>query len=206
MMGLPMSRNLLKAGFDLTVWNRTIARAEPLQADGAKLAASAPDAVRGADVVITMLSDGFASGALVDDPEVQAVLSENAIWIDMSSTKPEHARAQSATLAKLGRRHLDAPVSGGTKGAEAASLAIMVGGERNVFNAAQPWLANTGEAIAIAWMICTWAALVTAAIAATRYWTVHRPRLEKGRSDLQVAMFRELQRQISDLRSGRDAQ
>jgi hypothetical protein len=72
------------------------------------------------------------------------------------------------------------------------------------FNAAQPWLPGHGEVIAIVWTFCTWAALITAAVAVTRYWTIHRPRLEKGRSDLQVAMFQELQRQISVLRKGND--
>jgi 2-hydroxy-3-oxopropionate reductase len=133
LMGVPMSMNLLKAGHDLTVWNRTIARAEPLGTAGARVATDPVDAVSGAEFIITMLSDGLASGALVDDPAVQAALAPNATWIDMSSTKPEHARAQSTTLADLGFAHLDAPVSGGTKGAEAGSLAIMVGGSAEAF-------------------------------------------------------------------------
>lgn len=133
-MGVPMSRNLLKAGHKLTVWNRTLARAEPLERDGARVAANEIDAVTGADFVITMLSDGFASGALINDPKVQAALSPGAVWIDMSSAKPEHARQQAETLADLGFGHLDAPVSGGTKGAEAGTLAIMVGGETETFN------------------------------------------------------------------------
>jgi uncharacterized membrane protein len=68
------------------------------------------------------------------------------------------------------------------------------------FNAAQSWGVAANPVLATIWMLCTWAALITAAVAATRYWTVHRPRLEKGRSDLQVAMFQELQRQIAELR------
>ncbi len=147
LMGLPMSRNLLKAGHDLTVWNRTLARAEPLAADGARIAPTAVDAVRGAEFIITMLSDGFASGALVDNPDIQAALSPGAIWIDMSSAKPEHARAQAAKLASLGFAHLDAPVSGGTKGAEAATLAIMVGGEDAVFKAARAVLEAMGNPV-----------------------------------------------------------
>lgn len=137
LMGVPMSRNLLKAGHDLTVWNRTLARAEPLAGDGAKVAQTVVEAVGNAEFVITMLSDGFASGALIEDPQVQAALRPGAIWIDMSSAKPEHARAQAALLAGLGFGHLDAPVSGGTKGAEAGTLAIMVGGDKTVFDAAR---------------------------------------------------------------------
>lgn len=137
LMGVPMSRNLLKAGHDLTVWNRSIERAEPLAADGARVARTPAEAVAGAEFIITMLSDGFASGALIDDPDVQAALSDGVIWLDMSSAKPEHARSQSAQLKQLGFAHLDAPVSGGTKGAEAGSLAIMVGGDAAAFDAAR---------------------------------------------------------------------
>ena len=137
LMGFPMSRNLLRAGHHLTVWNRTTERAEPLAGHGATVAASVAEAVAGAEFVITMLSDGFASGALVDDPEVQAALSPGALWLDMSSAKPEHSRAQAETLISLGFGHLDAPVSGGTKGAEDGTLAIMVGGEAVHFDAAR---------------------------------------------------------------------
>lgn len=132
-----MSRNLLKAGHQLTVWNRTRARAEPLLQDGARIAENEADAVAGAEIIITMLSDGFASGALIENQEVQNSLSEGAIWIDMSSAKPEHARQQAETLEKLGFGHLDAPVSGGTKGAEAGTLAIMAGGKAETFDRAR---------------------------------------------------------------------
>lgn len=147
LMGLPMSRNVLKAGHELSVWNRTRARAEPLLADGAKVVDSAAEAVQDAEFIITMLSDGFASGALVDDPQVQAALAKGAIWIDMSSTKPEHARAQAETLQRLDIGHLDAPVSGGTKGAEDATLAIMVGGEPKTFDAAKAVLEAMGRPV-----------------------------------------------------------
>lgn len=137
LMGFPMSRNLLKAGHDLAVWNRTISRAEPLAAEGARIASSEADVVKGADFIITMLSDGFASGALIENAEIQAALAPGAIWIDMSSAKPEHSRAQAELLTGLGFGHLDAPVSGGTKGAEAGTLAIMVGGDAKTFDAAR---------------------------------------------------------------------
>lgn len=68
------------------------------------------------------------------------------------------------------------------------------------FNAAGPWLKHT-NVIAPIWSVCTLAAMITAAVAVVRYWTIHRPQLEKGRVDLQVAMFQELQRQISELRN-----
>jgi 2-hydroxy-3-oxopropionate reductase len=147
LMGTPMSRNVMSAGFDLTVWNRSAHRAAPLVEAGAKTAATAAEAITGADVLITMLSDGYATEALLADTGFHAALTKGMIWIDMSSAKPEHARAQSAQLAEIGVAHLDAPVSGGTKGAEAASLAIMVGGEASVFEASLPVLDAMGRAV-----------------------------------------------------------
>ena len=129
LMGLPMSRNLMAAGHDLTVWNRRAHRAAPLVKEGAKTADTVARSIAGAQVVISMLSDGFATGELLSDPDVQRALTTGMVWIDMSSAKPVHARAHSTLLAGLGVTHLDAPVSGGTKGAEAGNLAIMVGGE-----------------------------------------------------------------------------
>lgn len=147
LMGFPMARNLARAGHGVTVWNRTRARAEGLEADGAVIAESAPAAVGGADVVLTMLSDGFATGALLENAELRNALRAGTLWLDMSSAKPEHARAQSAILKDLGCAHLDAPVSGGTKGAESASLAIMVGGEAEVFARALPVLNDLGRPV-----------------------------------------------------------
>lgn len=147
LMGLPMSRNLMAAGHDLTVWNRSAHRAAPLIEDGAKTAATAAEAITGAEVIITMLSDGFATAALLEDQAFRAALAPGMIWIDMSSAKPEHARAQSADLATLEVSHLDAPVSGGTKGAEAATLAIMAGGEAATFAKAVPVLEAMGRPV-----------------------------------------------------------
>jgi 3-hydroxyisobutyrate dehydrogenase-like beta-hydroxyacid dehydrogenase len=132
LMGLPMSRNLMAAGHNLTVWNRSVHRATPLIEEGAKTAPTVDEAITGAEVVISMLSDGFATGALLAKSTVQGALTKGMVWIDMSSAKPEHAREQSALLADLGVAHIDAPVSGGTKGAEAGSLAIMAGGDAAV--------------------------------------------------------------------------
>ncbi|WP_298915429.1 NAD(P)-dependent oxidoreductase [uncultured Roseobacter sp.] len=147
LMGFPMSLNLMKAGHDLTVWNRSASRAEPLVAHGATLATNPVEAITSAEFVITMLSDGFATGALIEDEEVQRALSKNAIWLDMSSAKPEHAREQSSKLKDLGISHLDAPVSGGTKGAENAALAIMVGGDADTFDAAREVLQAMGRPV-----------------------------------------------------------
>lgn len=147
LMGVPMSRNLMAAGHDLTVWNRSAHRAAPLVEDGAKTAATAAEAIASAEIIITMLSDGFATQALLADDAFREVLAAGMVWIDMSSAKPEHARAQSAALAQLGVAHLDAPVSGGTKGAEAGSLAIMAGGDAQVFEAMRGVLEAMGRPV-----------------------------------------------------------
>lgn len=149
LMGAPMARNLLKAGFGVRAWNRSIAKAEALVPDGAVLCHSAFEAVQGADFVLTMLSDGVATGELIFDASVTGALKPGAVWIDMSSTKPDDARTQGAHLLTLDHDHLDAPVSGGTKGAEGATLAIMVGGESAAFERARPVFEAMGRAVLV---------------------------------------------------------
>lgn len=133
LMGDPMVRNLLTDGFSVDVWNRTAAKAEALVPAGATAHAHAHDAVADSDVVISMLSDGVATAEMLADQDLQRALQPGATWIEMASVKPGEARAQAQFLAGLGVSHLDAPVSGGTKGAEGGTLAIMVGGLKDVF-------------------------------------------------------------------------
>lgn len=147
LMGQPMARNLMAAGHALTVWNRTPDKVAPLCAEGAATAQTAAEAIAGAQVIITMLSDGYATQALLEGPEFHTALQPGMIWIDMCSARPEHARTQSAYLAKLGIAHLDAPVSGGTKGAQDASLAIMAGGARATFNEVEHVLRAMGRPV-----------------------------------------------------------
>lgn len=149
LMGCPMGLNLLRAGHDLTVWNRTMTKTEPLVAAGASPADDPAAAVSGADVILTMLSDGFATAALIEDTDFRAALHDGQLWLDMSSAKPEHARAQSAELAGLGVAHVDAPVSGGTKGAEAGTLAIMAGGDEAAVERVRPVLEIMGNPVRV---------------------------------------------------------
>ena len=146
-MGLPMAKHLLAAGHQVVVWNRTPAKAAALTDNGGVVAETPEQAVQDADLIITMLSDGAVVDAILQAPELQAALQQGSLWVDMSSTQPVQARAQSARLEKLGIAHLDAPVSGGTKGAEAASLAIMVGGQEETFLAALPILSIMGRPV-----------------------------------------------------------
>lgn len=129
LMGGPMARNLLKAGFTVRVWNRSVEKAQALVEHGAVLAASPADAAKGANIVITMLSDGNAVGNVLFDMGVAEALEKDAIVIDSSSIAPPIARDHSQKLKALGIAHVDAPVSGGVPGATAGTLAIMAGGD-----------------------------------------------------------------------------
>ena len=149
LMGGPMAKNILKAGFSLTVWNRSRDKAEPLASLGATVANTAAEAVSDADVVISMLSDGFAVGALLFDNGVAAAMKPGAIVVDMSSIKTAQARYHAETLKSMGLNHVDAPVSGGTKGAEDGTLAIMAGGEADIFERAKPVLASMGRPVLV---------------------------------------------------------
>jgi 2-hydroxy-3-oxopropionate reductase len=135
LMGAPMVRRLLDAGFAVTAWNRDIAKAEALRADGAYVAATPVAAVQGASVVFTMLSDGNAVGDVLFSQGVAQAIAPGSVVIDCSSITPEAARDHAARLGERGIRHLDAPVSGGVVGASAGTLAIMAGGSADVVDA-----------------------------------------------------------------------
>ena len=146
LMGAPMATNLLKAGFSVTVWNRTPAKAETLAAAGAKVSPSAADAVHDTDIVITMLTNGPAvEDVLFGGGKVAAAIRKGALVIDMSSIPPAIARDHAKRLAKLGIAHLDAPVSGGTGGAQSGKLVIMAGGPPDDFARAQTVFAPLGK-------------------------------------------------------------
>ena len=147
LMGGPMVKNLASAGYEITAWNRTSSKAEFLLQFGVDVKGLAADAVKNADVVISMLSNGDASAQMQSDKDLQISLSSNATWIEMGSIKPDESRLHSKKLAELGVNYLDAPVSGGTKGAENGTLAIMVGGQRSVFKKVKNVFAPMGRAV-----------------------------------------------------------
>jgi 2-hydroxy-3-oxopropionate reductase len=127
-MGAPMAANLLKAGYAVTVWNRTVAKTKPLAEGGATVAETSAAAAKAADVVFTMMADGAAVGDLLFRDGVAEAMPRGGLVIDTSSIEPARARDHAQRLAAAGIGHLDSPVSGGPSGAEKASLAIMVGG------------------------------------------------------------------------------
>jgi 3-hydroxyisobutyrate dehydrogenase-like beta-hydroxyacid dehydrogenase len=147
-MGAAMARNLLKAGFDLAVWNRTAAKAEALGQEGAALAASPAELAADRDVVVICVSD---------TPDVEAVLfgsqgaaeglRRGSLVVDCSTISPSQTRAFAARLAEGGVSMLDAPVSGGSEGAVRGTLSIMVGGEAEQVERAMPILQAMGKSI-----------------------------------------------------------
>ena len=134
LMGLPMAKNILKAGYKLKAFNRSQNKAEPLRELGAEITTTIDGAVKDSDVVITMLTDDTAIDDVMNSSDFLDNLKSGATVIDMSSVKPTTATKHGNNLKSKNINYLDAPVSGGTIGAEEASLAIMVGGEQKVFD------------------------------------------------------------------------
>jgi 2-hydroxy-3-oxopropionate reductase len=147
-MGHSMAANLLKAGHDVTVWNRTASRADDLVAQGAKIASSPADLAGACDIVFICVSD---------TPDVeQVILGENgvlegaqsgALVVDHSTISPQATREMAAKLAEKGVAMLDAPVSGGSEGALKGTLSIMVGGSAESLERAMPYLQAMGKTI-----------------------------------------------------------
>ena len=135
-MGYPMAKNLINKKLNLTVFSRTLEKAKPLEKLGAIIANSLGEAVKEADIVITMLTDDEAVEKVLGNQEFLNNLKISSTVIDMSSIKPKIAIQYGQLLKDRNIHFLDAPVSGGTIGAEEGSLAIMVGGDQNVFDGA----------------------------------------------------------------------
>ena len=146
MMGFPMAQRLCAAGHRVHVWNRTRAKAEPLAAAGASVHSQAADAVRPADITISLLEHGPVVSEVLFGKGVAPALRVGSLYIEMASIQPSEARDHAARLGEIGVAHLDAPVSGGTVGAEAGTLAIMAGGKPADFQRALAVFAALGRA------------------------------------------------------------
>ena len=146
-MGKPMVLNLLKAGFSVYVLEKSAA-AKDVQLSGAKLCSSSRLLAESADAIITMLPDSpEVESVLFGDEGIVSTMKEGQIFIDMSTISPLMAHKIHAELSKIGVDALDAPVSGGQVGAEAATLSIMVGGSLEAFNKALPIFQAMGKNI-----------------------------------------------------------
>ncbi len=146
LMGGPMARNLLKAGFPLVVWNRTKAKANELVGEGAKLGADPRDVAAQADVLITIVSDPAAlEEVLFGARGAMEALRAGSSLIDSSTVSPELARRVAAACAERGVDFLDAPVTGGTWGAKNGELVFMIGGKAEVLERVRPVLEAVGK-------------------------------------------------------------
>jgi 3-hydroxyisobutyrate dehydrogenase len=147
-MGQGMAANLLKAGFELTVWNRTITRMQDLVAQGAHAGAGPADVAARSDVVVICVSDTpDVQGVILGEHGVIHGARPGALVIDCSTISPQATREMAAALAEKGVFMLDAPVSGGSEGAAKGTLSIMVGGESAQFDRALPIFQAMGKTI-----------------------------------------------------------
>ena len=126
LMGFPMAKNLLNSGIKLKVFNRSISKAEPLKEFGAGISNTLVDVVKDNDFIITMLTDDIAVEAIMSHSDFLENLKSGSTVIDMSSVKPTTATKYENILQSKKIYYLDAPVSGGTIGAEEGSLAILL--------------------------------------------------------------------------------
>ena len=147
-MGGGMTHNLLKAGFDVTVWNRTTSKMNEFVEAGAQAAASPAELASKCDIIMTCVSDTPDVRAVImgDDGVIHGV-KEGALVIDHSTISPQVTREIAAKLNAKGVAMLDAPISGGSEGAARGTLAIMVGGDKDSFERAKPYLDAFGKTI-----------------------------------------------------------
>ena len=176
-MGGPMAANLARGGFGVRVWNRTISRAEALAADGAVVASSPAEAVRGAAIVITMLADGPATEQAATGPDGLLAADPGTIWVQMATV----GAAWTARLASIADAHgivfVDAPVSGSEGPARAGELVILASGPEHVRDLLAPvfgvlgrataWLGPAGHGTRAKLVLNSWLADLTEATAET---------------------------------------
>ena len=145
LMGFPMAKNILKSEYKLKVFNRSLVKAEPLKDFGAEISKTVSELVKDSEIIITMLTDDKAVDEVMGSSHFLDNLKPGSTVIDMSSTKPITAEKHGKNLSLKKIDYLDAPVSGGTIGAEEGSLAIMIGGDQKVFNKAEDLLKTMGN-------------------------------------------------------------
>jgi 3-hydroxyisobutyrate dehydrogenase len=177
-MGTPIARNLLAAGFEVSVWNRTAERAAPLAADGARLASTPAEAANGVDVLLTMLTDGDAVGdAMIGLEGALATLRPGSAWIQMATIGDEWTERLVSIATAHGVEFVDAPVSGSDGPARAGELVVLASGPDEVRARLQPvfdaigsktlWLGPAGNGSRMKLVLNNWLASQVEAVAET---------------------------------------
>jgi 3-hydroxyisobutyrate dehydrogenase len=177
-MGAPMARNLLHAGFGVRVWNRTMAKAAALAADGAHPASDPAEAATGADVLITMLTDGATVEGVMTGPDgALSMLRSNAMWIQMSTVGVEWTDQFADLADRHGVAFVDAPVSGSSDPADRGELEILAAGPLDVRPRVQPifdvlgrrtvWLDRVGDGSRLKLTLNNWLAVLVEAMSET---------------------------------------
>jgi 3-hydroxyisobutyrate dehydrogenase-like beta-hydroxyacid dehydrogenase len=147
-MGSHMARNLLRAGHNVTVWNRTLSKAEALRASGAKVAKSPAESAKEVEAVITMLADDHAVEAAVLAPGgVLETLPKGAVHISMSTISVALSRKLAEEHAKLGQTYITAPVFGRPEAAEAGKLFVVAAGDKGAVERLKPLLETVGQRV-----------------------------------------------------------
>ena len=147
-MGTHMARHLIRAGHDVTVWNRTLAKTEGLRALGAKVAKSPGEAAKEAEAVITMLADDAAvEGAVLQPGGIAESLPPNAVHISMSTISVALSRKLTEEHAKRGQKYITAPVFGRPEAAEAAKLFVAAAGDKEAIERCRPLLESLGQRV-----------------------------------------------------------
>ncbi|AOW13894.1 2-hydroxy-3-oxopropionate reductase [Hydrogenophaga crassostreae] len=145
LMGFPMGKRLCEAGYRVTAWNRSAGKAERLLPCGAQIAPAPAQAVAQADLVVCLLENGEVVEEVLFGQGAAGAMRPGTLVVDMSSIRPAQARDHAERLKAMGLHHIDAPVSGGTVGAEAGSLAIMAGGDGKQVERARLLLEHLGR-------------------------------------------------------------
>lgn len=147
-MGQGMTRNLLKAGFPLRVWNRTRSKSEAIAAEGAEIGSSPSDVAANSDITIVCVSDTpDVEEVILNDDGVMAGAKDGSLVIDCSTISPQVTKTLAKTLAEKGIAMLDAPISGGSEGAANGTLSIMIGGAAKDVERAMPVFEAMGRSI-----------------------------------------------------------
>lgn len=147
-MGMPMSRNLIKTGFEVTVYNRTKSKAEKLASEGAKMADSIRELAETSSVIITIVTDTpDVEGLVLGENGLIEYIKTGSVFIDMSTISPQATREIARRLGEKGVHMLDAPVSGGEQGAIDGTLSLMVGGKAEILERCRPILETMGKNI-----------------------------------------------------------